>query len=73
MAYNQYGYKRSAASNIVTVGAPTSAPLVLTPRDGDSKVSVSFSTPAVSCVRAVQQAVTGHCHAVRVLSCTARP
>jgi len=49
VAYNQYGFKRSEASNIVTVGAPSgnSQPLAVWAGDGDGKLSTSFPTPGV--------------------------
>lgn len=50
VAYNQYGFKRSAASNIVAVGAPDPSlqPLAVWAGDGADKVTVRFPTPAVS-------------------------
>lgn len=49
VAYNQYGFKRSEASNIVTVGAPSidSQPLAVWAGDGDGKISIRFPTPVV--------------------------
>lgn len=49
VAYNQYGFKRSEASNIVAVGAPSgdSQPLAVWAGDGDGKISIRFPTPAV--------------------------
>ncbi len=48
VAYNQFGFTRSAASNVVTVGTPTSQPLDVTATDGTAQIGISFPTPSVS-------------------------
>lgn len=49
VAYNDYGFRRSSASNIVTVGAPNPdlQPLVVTAFDGEGAITVRFPTPKV--------------------------
>lgn len=63
VAYNQYGFKRSEASNIVTVGAPSgdSQPLAVWAGDGDGKISIRFPTPAVRGAGVWFVASAGHC------------
>lgn len=47
LAYNQFGYTRSPASNVVTVGTPTSEPPTIMGTDGDGQITIGVS-PAVS-------------------------
>ena len=44
VAYNQFGYTRSAASNVVTVGTPSTTPLDVTASDGDGQIGISFAS-----------------------------
>lgn len=60
LAYNKYGYTRSEGSNVFTVGAPSANPLSITARDGDGKITVSFTTPDVSALVSAVRLYT-HC------------
>lgn len=44
LAYNQFGYTRSEASNVVTVGIPSSSPLDVTATDGAGQIGISFAS-----------------------------
>ncbi|PRW20926.1 fibronectin type III domain-containing [Chlorella sorokiniana] len=48
VANNQFGYTRSAASNVVTVGSPTSTALAITPTDGDGQIGITLGSPAAA-------------------------
>lgn len=65
VAYNQYGFKRSEASNIVAVGAPSgnSQPLAVWAGDGDGdgKITIRFPTPAVRTVPSRRRPAVAKC------------